>query len=159
MLQEMVLRPAVGMGQIVAVPYVVALGACDALEGAGIAWPHDIVDVATGSTLSHVNARGGYDSEGMFVKVELDLDADVRESVQRRVDEWAQGRTPAPLAAILSDYADRLVQLGKEVDVIFPNGKVHAHGTFAGVDVWGRATVRLATGKLIEFAPEKYRIA
>lgn len=160
---SLVLRPTVGMHLLVAVPHVVALGVCDALEGTGIAWPHDVVDTASGVLVTHVLAHGGYDNEGMFVRVLLDVpeDADetrVRDAVQARVDAWAAGAGAMPLAAVLHDYADALVQLGHAVDVVYPNGKVRARGTFAGVDAWGRASVRLASGEMLEFAPEKYRM-
>lgn len=158
MTQSLVLRPQVGMRQFVAVPYVVALGVCDALPTAGIAWPHDVVDAATRELLTHVEARGGYDDEGMFVRIGLALEEDVSEAVAERVAAWEAGPATAPLASVLSDYADKLVQLGKEVQVTYPNGKVYARGVFAGVDIWGRATVRLANGQELEFAPEKYRI-
>ena len=161
--QQITLRPAVGMGQMMAIPYVVALGVCDALTSAGIAWPYDVVDAATGEPITGVRTQGGYDGEGMFVRVELTLGEmvaeDVLAAVESRVESWARGSSVAPLASILGPYADKLIDLGAEVDVLFPNGNVHAHGTFVGVDVWGRATVRPASGKDLEFAPEKYRIA
>ena len=162
-IQQITLRPAVGMGQMMAVPYVVALGVCDALPNAGIAWPCDVVDAATGAPITGVRTQGGYDGEGMFVRVELTLGEEVAEdvlaAVESRVESWAQGPAVAPLASVLGPYANKLVDLGTEVDVLFPNGNVHARGTFAGIDVWGRATVRLASGEVLEFAPEKYRIA
>lgn len=159
MLQSMVLRPAVGMSQIMAVPYVVALGVCDAVEHAGIAWPYDVVDTRTGALLSRVEARGGYDDGGMFVKVTLDSGLNAQDAVFARVDAWAEAPAVAPLAAVLADYANKLVQLGEEVQVTYPNGSELARGTFVGVDIWGRATVRLSSGESIEFPPEKYCIA
>ena len=60
-----------------------------------------------------------------------------------------------PLAPLLEDYVDRLVGFGREVEVVFPNGNIAARGTFCGVDVWGRATVRTASGRELEVAPEQ----
>lgn len=160
--QAFVLRPPVGMHQLMAVPHVVALGICDALPQAGIAWPHDVVDAGTGDLITHVEAHSGYDEQGMFVRVRLELEDKtdyVRSAVDARVDAWAAGPLVAPLASVLNDYANKLVDLDKEVDVTYPNGRVRGRGTFVGVDVWGRATVRLASGEEIEFAPEKYRVA
>ena len=157
--QTFVLRPSVGMHQLMAAPHIVALGICDALPQAGIAWPHDVVNAASGDLITHVAAHGGYDDHGMFVRVRLDLEQDVRGAIDARVDQWSGTAARAPLASVLGDYANRLVDLGKEVSVTYPNGRVYARGTFVGVDVWGRATVRLASGEDVEFAPEKYRIA
>ena len=156
------LRPSVGMHQLVAAPHVVALGICDALPQAGIAWPHDVVDAASGDLITRVVAHGGYDDKGMFVKVRLDLNEatdSAKGAIDARMDRWSGTPSVAPLALMLGDYANKLVDLGKEVSVVYPNGRTYAQGTFVGVDVWGRATVRLATGEDIEFAPEKYRIA
>lgn len=162
-IRKITLRPTVGMGQMMAIPYVVALGVCDALPNAGIAWPCDVVDSATGALITGVRTQGGYDDKGMFARVELALSEEVAEdvlaAVTERVESWAQGSAMAPLASVLGPYADKLLDLDAEVDVLFPNGNVRAHGTFAGIDVWGRATVRLTSGENLEFAPEKYRIA
>ncbi|MEE0026279.1 MAG: hypothetical protein U0J70_01715 [Atopobiaceae bacterium] len=155
----LVLRPAVGMRQYVGVPYVVALGVCDALPQAGIAWPYDVVDVSTGECVTRVRTRGGYDDEGMFAQVDIDLGPEVHEAIQDRVAWWAARASVAPLGAVLSEYADKLVQLNKEVRVCYPNGSAYAQGTFVGIDIWGRATVRLASGQSIEFPPEKFRMA
>lgn len=159
MSSSLVLRPAVGMRQYVGVPYVVALGVCDALPQAGIAWPHDVVDAATGELICAVRTRGGYDDEGMFVQVELGVGPEVHEAVRQRVELWAAQGSVAPLSSVLADYADKLVQLNKDVRVCYPNGTVYAEGTFVGIDVWGRATVRLVSGQDIEFPPEKFRLA
>ena len=147
------------MHQLMAAPHVVALGICDTLPQAGIAWPHDVVDAASGELITHVVAHGGYDDEGMFVRVRLNVDESVRDAIDARVDQWSGAGAGAPLASVLGDYANKLVDLGKEVEVTYPNGHVYTRGAFVGVDVWGRATVRLASGEDIEFAPEKYRIA
>jgi BirA family biotin operon repressor/biotin-[acetyl-CoA-carboxylase] ligase len=161
MTNSLLLRPAVGMRQIVAVPYVVALGACEARPNTAIAWPYGLVDSSTGEEVGSIKAHAGYD-EGMFVRVELDLPEDVSAQLQDRVDAWAMalaGRpVVGPLAPVLADYAERIHNLGSSVEVVYPNGKVRARGTFAGIDVWGRATVRLPDGDEMEFPPEQFGI-
>ena len=160
------LSPSVGMYQMVAIPHVVALGVCDALPQAWIMWPHTVVDASSGEPLVQINTQAGYD-KSMFANVELDVGDDVaarvESAIRQRVDAWAAdlaGRPAlAPLAPVLGDYANRLIHLGSRVVVLYPNGMVRARGTFAGVDVWGRATVRLAGGEELEFPPEQYRIA
>lgn len=159
MSSTLVLRPAVGMRQYVGVPYVVALGVCDAMPQVGIAWPYDVVDASTGEYVTRIRTRGGYDDEGMFAQVDIDLGPEVHGAIQERVDWWAAHSSTAPLGAILSEYADKLVQLNKDVQVQYPNGATYACGTFVGIDIWGRATVRLVSGQDIEFPPEKFHIA
>lgn len=166
-MESFVVRPAVGMHQMVAVPYVVALGICDALPEAGIAWPHDVVEASTGSMLFGIDTRGGYDNNGMFVRVTLACAGDepseqtvrtLYDAITRRVDAWTASAGQTPLGAVLGDYANKLVQLGHKVSVVYPSGREYVRGTFVGVDVWGRATVRVGEGKQIEFPPERYRI-
>lgn len=159
MSSTLVLRPAVGMRQYVGVPYVVALGVCDAMPRAGIAWPYEVVDASTGECVTRIRTRGGYDDEGMFAQVDIDLGPEVHEAIQARVARWAAHSSAAPLGAVLAEYAEKLVQLNKDVQVQYPNGAIYARGTFVGIDIWGRATVRLASGKDIEFPPEKFLIA
>lgn len=163
---ELVLRPRVGMQQYASVPHVVALGVCDALPDAAIAWPHGIADAATGRPMCSLKAHAGYDDEGMYARVSMPcglLTDSVEAAVRARVDAWAEalaGRPRlAPLTPVLSDYADRLALLGCHVRVTYPNGAVYAMGEFCGIDVWGRATVRLADGTDLEFPPERYNIS
>ena len=164
--RELVLRPRVGMQQYASVPHVVALGVCDALPDRAIAWPHGIADAETGELACSLEAHAGYDDEGMFARVTMpdELLTDVVEAaIRARVDAWAaalEGRPRlAPLAPVLSDYVERLALLGRVVRVTYPNGAVYAKGEFAGIDVWGRATVRLADGTTLEFPPERYNIS
>ena len=56
---------------------------------------------------------------------------------------------------MLSDYFDALALMGHEADVVYPNGRVAARGTLTAVDVWGRATVRLADGRELVISPEQ----
>ena len=152
-----VLRPQVGMGSLSGVPYVAALGACEGLEqlgiaGVGIGWPADVVREDGAGLVARVRTSAGY-AEGMFVVCSLSFDvaggahadalptdeqvADtVCSAILARVDAWAAavgaGRAVAgPLAPVLSDYS------------------------LAGVDVWGRATVRNELGGEVEVSPEQ----
>ncbi|MFZ2756891.1 MAG: hypothetical protein WAY93_08500, partial [Atopobiaceae bacterium] len=49
----------------------------------------------------------------------------------------------------------RMPLLGRQVMAVLPDGRVACRGVFAGVDVWGRATVHLADGSDVEFASEQ----
>ena len=44
---------------------------------------------------------------------------------------------------------------GRSCEVVYPNGRVAAAGTLTAVDVWGRATVRLADGRELVVSPEQ----
>jgi BirA family biotin operon repressor/biotin-[acetyl-CoA-carboxylase] ligase len=48
--------------------------------------------------------------------------------------------------------------MGETVDVVYPNGRVRAQGRFAGIDIWGRATVVLEDGSELEFAAAESQI-
>lgn len=160
-------NPEVPMGYLTGVPYVCALGIAEALD-ARVRWPHDAV-TPEGEALASVRARAGYDDEGVFVAVDVSVaapadgaetDATALERAARsRVDAWAAdisaGRSAAgPLASVLSDYFDALLGTGGPVEVV-RSGCVVARGTLAGVDVWGRATVRTDNGHELEVAPEQ----
>ena len=162
---SLTLRPAVPMGFVTGVPYVCALGVARQL-GARLSWPHGVVS-AEGETLVYVDARAGYDDGGVFVRCDLtwgaekDLDADsleraARDAADAWVEECAAGRGVAgPLASVLGDYFDVLLGMGEKVEVL-RGGRVVACGTLAGVDVWGRATVRTEDGgRELELAPEQ----
>lgn len=87
----------------------------------------------------------------------------IRSCVVARCDDWASqvnaGRAVAgPLAPVLDDYFDRLPLLGHDVRVVYPNGNVMGLGTFVAVDVWGRATVRLGTGREVVISSEQASI-
>lgn len=161
---SVLLRPAVPMGYVTGVPYVCALAVARELGGR-VSWPHDVV-AEDGSPLASVRARAGYDEDGLFVSCELaptgkrDLDVSALEAAVRAgVGDWeaavAAGRAAAgPLAPVLSDYFDLLDEMGSEVEVA-RGGRAVGRGTLAGVDVWGRATVRLDDGRELEIAPEQ----
>lgn len=162
------LRPAVPMGHVTGVPHVCALGIARELAGR-VRWPHEVV-TPEGEPLVSVDARAGYDEGGVFVRCDLtwdadkDLDAAALERAARDcVDAWAAdvaaGRAAAgPLAPVLSDYFDVLLGMGEKVEVL-RGGRVIGEGTLAGVDVWGRATVRLANGtQELDVSPEQARL-
>lgn len=162
---SLTLRPAVPMGHVTGVPYVAALAAAREL-GARLRWPHEVV-AEDGEPLARVGARAGYDDEGLFVTCEIapsgekDLDAAALERAAREgVDAWvadvASGHAAAgPLAPVLGDYFDVLLGMGERVEVV-RGGRAIGRGTLAGVDVWGRATVRLEDGaQELEIAPEQ----
>jgi biotin-(acetyl-CoA carboxylase) ligase len=171
---QLTVRPAVPMGFLVAAPAIAAMGVVDAASASGsdelgIYWPHDVVVAAEGTPVCAVSARGGYDDQGVFVRIDLTpsggasalpAEANLEDAVRARFDQWerdvSNGRSAGGAwASFLSDYFDREPRLGKRVEVIYPNGRVAATGTFAGLDVWGRATVTLDSGRQLEFSPEQ----
>lgn len=153
-----ILRPKVPMGFIDGVPFVAALGAAEAM-GAHVAWPHDVVDDA-GVPLAHVATRAGYDDEGVYVSCELEGDAAddaAMDAAAARVDAWAEavaaGSKAGPLAAVLEDYFDACLLMNKPVEVVRRDGTIACKGRLAGIDIWGRVTVKLLDGREVEIAP------
>ncbi|MGI6231053.1 MAG: hypothetical protein ACOYJL_09165 [Tractidigestivibacter sp.] len=175
-----VLKPGIGMKDVPGVPYVVALGACEGLDslgvsGVGIGWPADLTSER--GLVSSVRTAAGYE-DGIFVVASLafnlsdanegmpseqQLASGVCKGILARVDDWAAnaaaGRTAAGfLAPVLSDYFDRVLLMGKPVDVVYPNGRVAMKGTLAGIDIWGRATIKNELGGELEISPEQASI-
>lgn len=70
------------------------------------------------------------------------------------------GLPPAagPLLPVLDGYLAALSYRGEAVDVLAPDGTPMGGGTFARVDEWGRAVVRLADGVERAFACEQASI-
>lgn len=176
LLVELVVRPAVGMPFLTGVPYAAALGVADALEGlgatgVGVAWPHDVCGPE--GVMATVRTTAGY-GEGMFVVCHVALagvtpeTADalaeaVAAGIMAQVDAWAAGiasaaRAATPLGPVLNELFDRMPLMGKSIEVVYPNGNVAMRGTLAGMDVWGRATVKNEFGRELEIAPEQARI-
>lgn len=166
------------MGAFQALGFVCAMGAAEGLREAGVGfagvgWPQDVVDARTFRSLLELRLRAGYD-KGMFAACTVvasqqvgllrDLDGEVlaaalQAGIEKRVAAWEQqiaagAGAAGPLAPVLSEYFDMVPLLGQPVVAIYPNGNEMARGTFAGVDVWGRATVVAADGSEVEFAPE-----
>ena len=162
---SLTLRPAVPMGHVTGVPYVVALAVVREL-GARARWPHEV----DGEPIVSVDARAGYDGEGVFVRCDLAWDAKknldaaaLERAASEAVDAWAQGvavgrAAAGPLAPVLSDYFDVLLGMGEKVEVL-RGGRAIGEGTLVAVDAWGRATVRLAgDAQELEIAPEQARL-
>ena len=181
-LARITLRPQVPMGAFQALGYVCVLGASEALGALGIdfaqvGWPQNVVDGRTFCTLATLRMRAGYD-KGMFATCEVvageqvtllralgdeELGAALEAGVAARVAAWeervvAGAAAAGPLAPILSDYFDALALMGRDVEVVYPNGRVMARGELAGVDVWGRASVRTSDGHELDIAPEQASI-
>lgn len=159
------LRPKVPMPHYTCLPHVVALGICDACQDLRIWWPHAICDEARVRCLEIV-ARAGYDEDGTFCSVSLEgaltVTDDIVDAICRRVDAWEEAvrsrPRQAPLMSVLEDYVDAQALLGERVKACYPNGVVALTGTFVGIDVWGRATVRTEGGTDVEFGPERYQL-
>lgn len=147
----------------------------------GIQWPSDIVYGAPAfeTSLARVTVNGGAGAAGMFGTVTVDIERaslgelgmDVTDealvealttAVLARVDAWAVvANTPqgaaGPLAPVLGEYFDMVPLLGRQVAAVSPNGLPLAVGVFAGLDIWGRATIKTDAGEQ-EFPPEAVRI-
>ena len=83
-------------------------------------------------------------------------------AILARIDTWAAAladnrAVAGPLAPVLGEYFDMVPALGHRAAAVSPNGHPLAIGTFAGVDVWGRATIKTTVDER-EFAPEVARI-
>ena len=159
------LRPKIPMPHYTCVPHVAAIGICDACSDLRIWWPHAICDEAHVRRLEIV-ARAGYDGEGTFCTVSLEgsiaVTDEMVDSIARRVGEWEEAvrahPRQAPLTSVLEAYVDAQALLGEPVCACYPNGVVALAGTFVGIDVWGRATVRVDGGTDVEFGPERYQL-
>lgn len=181
-LAEVTVRPQVPMGAFHALGYLCAMGAAEGLRACGVGfaavgWPQDVVDARTFRTLAELRVHAGYD-QGMFATCvvvggqqvgllrELDDEAladALDRGVQARVASWeerivAGDGVAGPLAPVLSDYFDLVPLLGKPVSARYPNGNEMARGTFAGVDIWGRATLVTSDGREVELSGEMARI-
>ena len=173
-----VLRPSVPMSHYMGIRPACALGALDGLRSLrsdlALAWPGNVVVPGEdGRAACTLDVHAGTGEAGMFVVCSANVllgwfegaSADalthgVCSAVVSRVDAWAAdvaaGRGAAgPVAPVLSDYFDALALMGHETDVVYPNGRVAARGTLTAVDVWGRATVRLADGRELVISPEQ----
>lgn len=76
----------------------------------------------------------------------------------RRWEEDLKKNGAGPLAPVLEDYFDHLWLMGEEVQALYPNGNLKAIGRFAGVDIWGRATIVTSSGQEVEFSSAEARI-
>ena len=83
----------------------------------------------------------------------------LRRRIVARVDAWdlacRQGRAQAgPLAPILNEYFECCPLLGHRVRALSPEGELVCTGYFAGLDCWGRATVRRDDGAEVVYTSE-----
>lgn len=83
----------------------------------------------------------------------------LRRRIVERVDAWdlacRQGRAQAgPLAPVLNEYCDRCPLLGHRVRALSPEGDLVCTGYFAGLDCWGRATIRRDDGAEVVYTSE-----
>lgn len=153
-------------------PAVLALGVARALtdagvEGVAVSWPSSVsVD---GRGVARIDAHAGYDNglyancdlveleEGSPISANAEL---VGDAMEEAASSWEAalrraGTVAGPLAPVLNEYFDLLDCANSEVEIVFPNGRVAARGTLAGMDVWGRATVRTPSGQELEVSPEQ----
>ena len=182
---SLVVRPDVNMHAFHGLPFVAAMGMMDALVGTastpglglagkvGIQWPSDIVCGAPAfeTSLARVAVNGGAGAAGMFGAVTVDIErsalselgvgvADealveaLAAAMLARVDAWAVVANTPP---VLGEYFDMVPLLGRQVAAVSPNGLPLAVGVFAGLDIWGRATIKTDAGEQ-EFPPEAVRI-
>ena len=167
------------MGAFHALGYVCAMGAVDGLREAGvefaaIGWPQDVVDGRTYRPLFSLQMHAGY-NKGMFGECTVVADRQIAllramddaqlsealtRGIEARVASWeaqivAGAGKAGPLAPVLSEYFDMVALLGKPARAVYPNGNEMARGTFAGVDIWGRATLVTDGGREVEFSPEQ----
>lgn len=167
------------MGAFQALGYVCAMGVVEGLREAGIGfaavgWPYEVVDGRTDQPLCTLELHAGYRG-GMFAtctvrgarQIDLlrslsdeELAAAIEGGMTARVASWeaaiaAGGGAAGPLAPLLSEYFDLVALLGRPAVAVYPNGNEMARGRFAGVDIWGRATLVTDAGEEIEFAPER----
>ena len=140
-------------------------------QDAAVAWPHDI---AVSDQVLTLRTHGGVDEDGMYIELTLASDGSenplpegaqdaLSTAVENRISGWEQdvkaGRSQAgPLADFLSELFDMTAGMGQPVRVAYPNGRIFDQGTFAGLDVWGRATIVRKNGTELEIAPEQARI-
>lgn len=83
----------------------------------------------------------------------------LRDAIVKRAAQWEQsmmGRTVAgPLATILDEYFDAMPAVGHTMDAVMPDGRSMATGTFAGMDVWGRAILVTQDGEEVAISAEQ----
>ena len=137
---SLVVRPDVNMHAFHGLPFVAAMGMMDALAGTaatpglglagkvGIQWPSDIV-----------------------------CGAPAFETSLARVAVNGGAGAAGMFGAVTGEYFDMVPLLGRQVAAVSPNGLPLAVGVFAGLDIWGRATIKTDAGEQ-EFPPEAVRI-
>lgn len=90
-------------------------------------------------------------SEGAEMPAVDELAEAVRAGVVASVDAWAAavraaGPAALPLSGIMDELYDHMAYMGEYVALIDREGRPYAAGTLTGLDVWGRALVRIDGG-------------
>ncbi len=148
----------VGLGLKVPGEAAAEAGSCGA-EADATASADDTPDAASNTCA----ADGGSAGETAECALSFaDFAPELAASIVRRVDAWAAAlaankAVAGPLAPVLNEYFDMVPALGHRAAAVSPNGHPLAIGTFAGIDVWGRATIKTTVDER-EFAPEVARI-
>jgi BirA family biotin operon repressor/biotin-[acetyl-CoA-carboxylase] ligase len=88
-----------------------------------------------------------------------ELAESLRAGIVARVDAWEQallaaGRVTGPLAPVLDEYVGDLAWMGHAVAATSEDGQELCRGVLAGMDVWGRVTIRDAFGGEHELSSE-----
>ncbi|MFR7797553.1 MAG: hypothetical protein ACLU37_05030 [Collinsella sp.] len=144
----------------------------------GIQWPSDIVRCAcVWTSLARVAVNGGAAAAGMFGAVTVDIERSalgelgVTWLTQRWSRRWPPragprgrlggccqhaARRAGPLAPVLGEYFDMVPLLGRQVAAVSPNGLPLAVGVFAGLDIWGRATIKTDAGEQESARPYEF---
>ncbi len=118
------------------------------------------VALSAGAEAAGVDDAGDADASALIDAAALV--AHLAPAVLARLDSWAAAlasnrAVAGPLAPVLDEYFDMVPALGHRAAAVSPSGHPLAIGTFAGVDVWGRATIKTTVDER-EFAPEVARI-
>ncbi|MGN0077070.1 MAG: hypothetical protein ACI38Z_08870 [Parafannyhessea sp.] len=170
-------RPDVPMQMYTCLPQVLALGLAKSLGQRGVddvrvSWPASVS--VGGEPALRVDVRAGYD-EGMYAACEVAAlegaaglpeladEAMLAAALEDAAGAWETSLRAAhvvagPLAPLLEEYFDLLDCANREVEVVYPNGRVATRGVLAGMDVWGRAAVRCASGRELNISPEQASI-
>jgi len=82
-------------------------------------------------------------------------DAIVARLAGYEADVAARRAQAGPLAPFLSEYFDEIPLLGKRARATYVDGRLAALGTFVGIDIWDRVTLRSDDGAEHEFAQEQ----
>lgn len=84
----------------------------------------------------------------------------VANAVMDRVAAWERGLgagqgSAGPLGPVLSEWFDEMPLMGEPVRMVLPDGRTAVEGTLAGIDGWGRVTVRTDDGQEVELTCEQ----
>ena len=134
-----------------------AAGGVYAVCGIGVNMDAPKVEDPERAALPPCGIRALLEGEGAPVP-SLDALADaVRADVVAAVDEWSAqvalaGAAATPLGRMADELYDRMAYMGEYVALIDREGRPYGAGTLSGIDVWGRALVRMDDGRAAEEA-------